>query len=153
GRALPSLTAANPAFPSVVPGLDFAGYEAPFTWNTISPRAGFTYALDGSRKTVARASYSRFAGQLESGTVGYMNPSSNAGVAVYRWNDSNGDHLASADEVLLNQFVAAANGFNPANPTAVTSSNRIDPDLRAPVTQSMVAGVDRELAANLSVGA
>jgi len=153
GRALPSQTAANPVFPSVVPGLDFAGYEAPFTWNNVSPRAGATYALDEARKTVLRASYARFAGQLDSGTIGYMNPSSNAGVAVYRWNDLNGDHLASADEVLLNQFVAAANGFNPANPTAVTSANRIDPNLQAPVTQSIVAGLDRELAPNFAVGA
>jgi carboxypeptidase family protein/TonB-dependent receptor-like protein len=153
GRALPSRTAANPAFPNVVPGLDFAGYDAPFTWNTISPRAGFTYALDEARKTVVRGSYARFAGQLDSGSVGYMNPSSTAGVAVYRWSDLNGDHLASADEVLLNQFVAAANGFNPANPTAVTSANRIDPDLKAPVTQSVVGGIDRELMPNFAVGA
>jgi hypothetical protein len=153
GRALASQTAANPAFPTVVPGLDFAGYEAPFTWNTISPRAGFTYALDANRRTIARASYSRFAGQLESGTVGLMNPSSTAGVAVYRWNDVNGDHLASADEVLLNQFVAASGGFNPANPTAVTSSNKINPDLQAPQTQSIVAGVDREVMGHLLVGA
>src|SRR5438093_10110123 len=124
GRALPSATAANPVFPNVVPGLDFAGYDAPFTWNDVSPRAGLTYALDEARKTIARASYSRFAGQLDSASVGYMNPSSSAGVGVDRWSDLNGDHLASADEVLLNQFVAAANGFNPANPTAVTAANR-----------------------------
>jgi hypothetical protein len=153
GRALPSATAANPAFPSVVPGLEFAGYDAPFTWNSVSPRVGVTYALDDARKTVVRSSYARFAGQLDSASVGYMNPSSSAGVAVYRWNDVNGDHLASADEVLLNQFVAAANGFNPANPTAVTSANRIDPDLRAPVTQSVVVGIDRELMPNFAVQA
>ena len=151
GEALPSATAANPAFPAVVPGLNFSGYAAPFSWNNVSPRAGFTYALDEARKTVARASYSRFAGQLDSASVGYMNPSSSAGVAVYRWLDVNSDHLAQADEVQLNQFVAAANGFNPANPTAVTSANRINPDLRAPVTQSAVAGLDRELRANLAV--
>ena len=85
GRALPSATAANPAFPTLVPGLNFAGYDAPFTWNNVSPRAGLTYALDESHKTVARASYARFAGQLDSASVGYMNPSSSAGVAVYRW--------------------------------------------------------------------
>src|SRR5205814_10024642 len=100
------------------------------TWNNVSPRAGFTYALNEARTTVVRSSYARFAGQLDSASVGYMNPSSSAGVAVYRWNDLNGDHLASTDEVLLDQFVAAANGFNPANPTAVTSSNRIDPNLK-----------------------
>ena len=151
GRALPSVTAANPALPSLVPGLNFAGYEAPFTWNNVSPRAGLTYALDEARKTVARASYARFAGQLDSASVGYMNPSSSAGVAVYRWADANGDHLASADEVLTSQFLGTANGFNAANPTAVTSANRIAADLEAPVTQSVVAGLDRELRANLAV--
>lgn len=151
GQALASVTAANPAFPNLVPGLNFAGYDAPFTWKNFSPRAGLTYALDETRKTVARASYSRFAGQLDSASVGYMNPSSSAGTAVYRWADANGDHLAQADEVLTSQFVAAANGFNPANPTAVTSANQINPDLRAPVTQSFVAGLERELKANLSV--
>src|SRR5207245_3550785 len=44
GRALPSVTAGNPEFPTVVPGLDFAGYDAPFTWKNVSPRAGLTYA-------------------------------------------------------------------------------------------------------------
>ena len=135
-----------------MPGLNFAGYDAPFTWKNFSPRAGLTYALDESRKTVARASYSRFSGQLDSASVGYMNPSSSAGVAVYRWLDNNSDHFAQADEVQLNQFLGAANGFNPANPTAVTSANRINPDLKAPVTQSFVAGVDREIKSNFAVG-
>jgi hypothetical protein len=153
GKALPSVTAANPALPAIVPGLDFAGYDAPFTWKNFSPRAGLTYALGESRKTVARASYSRFAGQLESGTVGYMNPSSNAGVAVYQWLDLNDDHLASADEVQLDKFVATANGFNRANPTAVTSANRISEDLTAPVTQNLVAGVEHELMAHFAVQA
>jgi hypothetical protein len=151
GRALPSATAANPAFPTLVPGLVFAGYEAPFIWNNVSPRAGLTYALGESRKTVLRGSYARFAGQLDSASVGYMNPTSSAGVAVYRWLDLNSDHLPSADEVQTSQFLGTANGFNAANPTAVTSANRIDADLKAPVTQSVVAGLDRELRANLAV--
>ena len=58
-----------------------------------------------------------------------------------------------ADEVLANQFVGAANGFNPASPTAVTSANRIEPELKAPVTQTVVAGLDRELRPNFAVTA
>jgi hypothetical protein len=151
GAALPSVTQANPAFPTLVPGLTFAGYDAPFTWTTLSPRAGLAYALDESRRTIARVSYSRFAGQLDTGTIGYANPSSTAGVAIYPWVDANGDHLAQAGEVNTGQLIASANGFNPANPTAVTSSNVIDPTLKAPTTQSFVAGIDRELLANLAV--
>jgi hypothetical protein len=152
GAALPGTTAANPAFPNLLPGIVFAGYDAPFRWNNVSPRAGVTYSLDEARKSLVRASYARFAGQLDSASVGYTNPTSSAGAAVYGWQDLNGDHLASANEVLTNQFVATANGFNRANPTAVVSANQIDPNLKAPVTQTVVAGVERELRANLAVG-
>jgi TonB-dependent Receptor Plug Domain len=151
GQALPSQTLANAAFPNTVPGLSFAGYDTPFTWKNVSPRAGLTYALDESRKTVARASFSRYAGQLETGTVGVTNPSSTAGSATYRWTDLNGDHFAQANEVNLNQFITAAGGFNPAAPTAVTSANVLDPNLKAPKTTSVVVGIDRELRPNLAL--
>jgi hypothetical protein len=151
GSALPSTTASNPAFPSVVPGVNFLGYGSPFTWNTVSPRAGITYALDDARKTVARASYSRYAGQLNTGSVGFANTSTTAGFATYRWVDLNGDHLAQPNEVLLDQFLTAGGGFSPSNPTAAISANVIDPNLKPPITQSVVAGVDRELMPNLAV--
>ena len=151
GAALPSTTAPNPAFPAIVPGLIFAGYASPFTWNTFSPRVGLTYALDAARQTQLRASFSRYASQVATGTIGYANPASNAGVAVYGWNDLNGNHLAEPNEVNFNQFVTASNGFNPKNPTAVTSSNQIDPNLKAPMTSSFVLGIDHELRANLAV--
>ncbi len=151
GRALPSTTEANPAFSDLVPGLSFTGYDAPFTWNNISPRAGVTYALDEARKSVARASYSRYAGQLSTGVVGFTNPSSVAGSATYRWVDLNGDHLAQANEVLTDQFLSAAGGFNPANPTGIVSANQVDPNLKAPITQSIVLGFDRQLIPNLAV--
>src|SRR5258708_6512211 len=56
GQALASVTQANAAFADLVPGLSFGGYDAPFTWKNVSPRAGVSYALDESRQTVARAS-------------------------------------------------------------------------------------------------
>ncbi len=151
GEALKSDTLANPAFPNVVPGLSFSGYTSPFTWNNLSPRAGLTYALDASRKTIARASFSLYSGQLETGTIGATNPSSTAGSATYRWVDTNGDHFAQASEVNLNQFITAAGGFNPAAPAAVTSANVIDPNLNAPRTKSLVVGVEREMMPNLAL--
>jgi hypothetical protein len=151
GQALASVTQANVAFGDLVPGLSFDGYDAPFTWKNISPRAGVSYALDQSRKTVARASYSRYAGQLSTGVVGFTNPSSVAGSSTYRWNDLNGDHLAQATEVLTDQFLSAAGGFNPGNPTAITSANQVDPNLAAPITNSIVAGFDKELMPNLAL--
>jgi hypothetical protein len=152
GSALASQTTSNIAFPNLVPGIDFAGYRAPFTWNTVSPRIGFTYALDDARKTVLRTSFNRYAGQLETGIVGFMNPSANSGYVDYPWVDANGDHFAQPDEVLVNEApISFGGGFDPANPTSVESADQIDPNLKPSITTSFVAGIDRELIPNLAV--
>ena len=152
GAALASSTPANPAFPAMLPGETFAGYSSPFTWNNFSPRVGATYALDESRRTQLRASFSRYAGQLATGTVGYANPASTAGFVVYGWNDLNGDHFVDTNEVNFNTFVTQGGGFSRTNPNAATTSaNVIDPNLSAPVTTSVVFGVDRELRPNLAL--
>ncbi len=152
GRALPSQTAANPTFPSLVPGIDFAGYDLPFAWNNMSPRAGFTYAIDETRRTLGRVSVSRFAGTMwTSSLVGWANPSSGVGFVDYRWSDINGDNLATADEVLTDQRIGAGGGFNLTNVTAVTSSMRLADEVKAPVTTNIVAGVDREVMPNLAL--
>lgn len=90
-------------------------------------------------------------GQLQSGFVGYMNPTGALGYALYGWNDLNGDHLAQTNEVDLNDFISAGSGFNPNSPTAAVSPNRIDPDFKAPVTKAFIIGVDRELRPNLAL--
>jgi hypothetical protein len=151
GAALASSTESNKAFPDLVPGISFAGYDAPFTFNNLSPRAGITWALDSNRRTVLRASYSRYAGQLDTGTIGYMNPSSTAGFVDYGWKDFNNDQFVQPNEVDFTEFITNGGGFNPAAPTSVRSANVIDPDLEAPVTQSIVAGVEREVMPNLAV--
>ncbi len=153
GSALPSQARANAAFPALVPGVEFAGYDAPFTWSDFSPRAGMTWTLDADRKTIARASYTRAPGQLQTSLVGYSNPTGNAGFVEYRWEDRNGDHLATADEVRTDlPRTSFGNGFDPDNPTSVTSVDRVDPNLKAPHTTTVVAGLERELRANLSAG-
>ena len=153
GGALASTTAGNQAFPDALPGAVFAGYSSPFTWNNFSPRVGVTYALDEARHMQVRASFSRYAGQLATGTVGYANPAATAGFAVYGWNDLDGDHLVENNEVNFNTFVTSGGGFNRGNPTAVVSTNVIDPNLKAPTTNSFVLGFDRELRPNLAVEA
>lgn len=150
GAALPSTAAANTAFPALLPGMDFPGYDSPSTWNNWSPRVGASYKLD--ERTVLRSSVSRYAGRLTPGIVGYSNPSTSNGFIDYRWNDINGDHFAQPSEVLLDQgAIAFGNGFNPANPTAAISPNRIDPNLKASTVTNVVAGVERELLRNLGL--
>ncbi len=154
GAALPSKTTSNDAFPSVVPGIDFAGYDAPFHWNNVTPRIGMTYALDNARKTILRASFSRNAGQMSAigNNIGFANPSSSAGFVEYPWTDLNGDHFVQVNEITFTPLpLASGGGFNTANPTAVTSANKIDPDFAAPIGNGVVIGVDRELIPNLAL--
>jgi hypothetical protein len=154
GKALASDTQSNAAFPNLVPGISFPGYEAPYTWNDITPRIGMTYALDENRKTILRASYSRNAAQLSAidTYIGFANPSSAAGWVEYPWVDLNGDHLAQTNEVQVNQpLLASGNGFNTANPTGVSSANIIDPDFKAAKSNGLIVGVDREVIPNLAL--
>ena len=153
GYADASTSQANPTFPTLIPGIVFAGYRTPFTWNNFSPRVGVLYALDDSGKTTARVTYSQFASQLSATPVGYTNPAASAGGAVYPWTDLNGDGIVQANEVNTATLLQAGGGFNPANPTAITSSNQVDPNLKAPTTRSVVAGIDREVMPNLAVTA
>ena len=67
-------------------------------WNNLSPRLGMSYALDESRRTILRASYSRYYQQLAFGDVARENPTS-AGYIAYGWNDANGDRFVQPGEI------------------------------------------------------
>ena len=150
GSALPSSTQSNPDFPALVPGIEFSGYDLPFSWNTLHPRIGATWAIEP--RTIVRANFSRYAGQLDETIVGFANPTATAGYVDYPWVDLNNDMFAQRNEVLLDRgFIAPGNGFNPDDPTSVASADSFGPDLSASVTTGVVIGVERELMANLAV--
>ena len=66
---------ANPIFPDILPAVTYAGGDAGLrAGTTITPRLGLTYALGAERKTLLRASYSRFADQLGTGGTVRLNP-------------------------------------------------------------------------------
>ena len=132
GYALGSSTQANAVFPSLVPGIDFTGYDAPFHWNNLTPRVGVTFALDEERKTILRASFSRNAGQLSHqrrhrtrqpqlergmGRVSVDRPQQRSSGS-----DERGEHGR--------RILASGNGFNTANPTSVSLRQPDRPGLR-----------------------
>ena len=152
GAALASDARANAGLPDALPGISFPGYDTPFTWNTLLPRVGITYALDDQSKTLIRANFSMYASQLDATTVGWSNPSGAVGFVEYPWSDANGDNFVQPNEVNTSvPPLAFAGGFNPANPTSVASSDIIDPDLKAPITKGLVVGVDREIMPNFGI--
>lgn len=155
GETSASTAPANPAFPALLPALSYKGGGTGIDWKDISPRVSASMALGENRKTVARASYARYAGQLNPIEATWDSPIPYGyAYLAYKWVDRNGDHIAQRDEVLANPagFVYAHN-VDPANPTSLSSINKIDPDYHANKDTEFIVGLDRELAPNLSVSA
>ena len=148
GKNEPSTAAANPALPDILGALDFDGSGVGATWNDLSPRASLSYALDEGRKTVLRASFARYAGQLSSTDPSFDNPNTGYGYLAYLWTDTNNDGLATASELDLASGVQYSGPGDPRNPV---SSNTIDPKYKANHDNEWIVGLDRELAANLAV--
>jgi hypothetical protein len=138
---------AHPIVPDVLPGVSAPAIKNAVVWNTVSPRAGMTFALGADRKTVARASYSAFASQLLAPTAGNISSASFA-YAYYLAVDENRNFNIEPEE--LGPFLFAKN-ILPDNPTKAV--NQIDPDFSAPRTHEVVFGMDRELFPNFGVSA
>lgn len=152
-RNLPSEAPANATFPDLVPALVYGGAENAIEWTDLSPRAGFSYALDEERKTVLRASYARYASQLSFGDVAANgeNPSQ-FGYLAFGWDDKNGDKFVQPDEVLLDDFHYNVN-IDPDDPGAAADTiHKIDRDYHAKHDHEVVLGIDREVAPSFAVG-
>lgn len=146
GRNLGSEAFENAVFPELLPGLtseDDAGW--PIEHENLQPRISATYALGQERKTLLRASYSRFANQLGSFVYQLNSFPINSGVYYY-WVDQNGDRTVQRDEVDLSAFY----GFYNVDPSVIPP-NALDPNLETQTTDEIVLGVDRQLSSDIAV--
>jgi hypothetical protein len=152
GQSNPSSVSANPAFPNLLPAVSYDGSTdaEKIAWDDFSPRVGFTYALDSAHKSVIRASYARYAGALGGNPDAFFANPVAAVFLDYGWNDLNHDGKVTPNEVNLGQFNFAA-GVNPANPSALASTNKIDPNYHANHDNEFIVGFERELAPDFGV--
>jgi hypothetical protein len=151
GRNLSSAVGANPIFSDLLPAIDYPGAGREITWNNWSPRLGVSFALDKSRKTIARVTFGRYFNELNLSQVHYDNPFVGVSELDYRWSDLNGDKVVQRNEVDFSRLVSSSN-VDPANPTAIVPPNRIDSNLSAPQLKQVVVGIDREIAQGFGVG-
>jgi hypothetical protein len=149
GKNLASSAKANPVFPDLLPAVSYGGQSAGFTWKTLTPRLGLTYALGAERKTLLRASYSRFADQLATGFAGWLNP---LGGAAYRYflTSNNGGPTLEPGE--LGPEIAPPSGN--VNPFTLQplQSNAVAGNLNAPITDELLLGVEHSLLPEFVVG-
>lgn len=123
------------------PEQNFAEMRDVVNFNNIAPRIGIVYDVKGDRKTVLRGTFGRFYNQVYVGEFGAANPFA-LGSKVYRWTDRNRDLVWQPGEegALISDSTVPALG-------------RIDPDVKQSYDQSWTAGIERELMADLAVGA
>ncbi|HTK28219.1 MAG TPA: carboxypeptidase regulatory-like domain-containing protein [Vicinamibacterales bacterium] len=136
-------------FESLLPTLTAQGIGNAYDFNTVTPRAGITYALDDARKTVARASYAMFASQLPANAASFVSPIQYS-YALYNAVDTNGNKVADPSEITS---LAGTLGINTQDPSSISSANKITDNLKSPRTQEAMFGIDRELMANFGISA
>jgi hypothetical protein len=131
-----------------------------------SPRVSLTYDLQGNGKTVVKASGSYYyqtkitlANALSSlGNVTLTwgsNPSSglcstSAGASC--WNDANMDGFVQANE-LIGTPSASTSTFDLTTGLRTAVGSNVDPDTKIGRTREVTLGIQRELIANMAVGA
>jgi len=148
GKNEASRIAANPAFPDFLPAKQFNGNDPGFQWETLSPRLGATYALGDRRKTLVRASYSRFAGQLQSNDILQVNPLGFTTLQAW-YDDANGNNFFDPGE---DYSLASASGFDPNDPGSLTSPNEVDPSYSPELTDEVLLGVEHAFRPEFVVG-
>ncbi|HET9765803.1 MAG TPA: VWA domain-containing protein, partial [Thermoanaerobaculia bacterium] len=152
---------ANPVFPDLLPAAAFGGGDAGFEWASLVPRLGLTYAVGPERRTLLRASWSRFADQLGIATASHLDPLAEPGyvhllldgAAVTGGVVGRGDVVdRNGDGVLdLADAVAFGGAYDPAG-RGLLHSDSVDPDLRAPTTDELLTSVEHAVLADLVVG-
>jgi hypothetical protein len=155
-QALAANIPGNTLLPGLLPAVSFNGVDPGIKFNNFSPRIGMTYDLTGNGRTLVRVNYARYYGQVGNGGVaGQVNPLSSVTVR-YPWVDLNGDEMVQANEVMpangnFANFQSISGNWNPNNPTAVTTANTIDPNLKNDTTDEFIVGGTREIGRGVAV--
>lgn len=160
GENLARTVRASPIFPDILPAVTYNGGDAGFTWTSITPRLGVTYALGAERKTLLRASYSRFADQLGNGGTFQVNPLTVNSYAYFYTQNINGPGNLGRNNVVdlngdgkidINDVVNFSGNVNP-NTLGLLQSNGVDPNLDPQKTDEVLLSVEHALLPEFVVG-
>jgi hypothetical protein len=154
-QAQASSVEANPLLPDWLPAVNFAGADPGVVFNDFSPRLGLTYDIQGNGRTIARANYARYYGQVGTGGVSTSINPLNAANVRFAWNDANGDKVIQANEVVTgsSNVLSSGGNYDPNNPSFNGTANTISPDLKNDTTDEFIVGADKEIGRGFAVGA
>lgn len=144
---------ANPAFPDILPAVNFAGDSRALVWKGVSPRLGVTWSPGQDNKTLLRASYSRYMNQLGSSDVGPSNPFYRVQILYYYWSDLNKDNHVQRNEIDFDSGIADWSNIDPNHPGSGFSTGRVDYNMKPPRTDEFTIGAQREIMPAFAVSA
>jgi hypothetical protein len=142
---------ANPLAPDILAPVTVPADTRELNWNSVSPRLGFTYTLNGTRKTLIRGSYNRYVDQLGGNVVSAGNPYNYAAGIYYYWNDANHDKTVQRGEI--GGYYGTYGNIDPDHLNDVPHNARLDYGMTPPKTDEFIGGVEMQLMDDVSVGA
>jgi len=159
GENLSRTFQASKVLPGVLPTVSYNGGDIGFDWADITPRLGLTYAIGADRKTLLRASYSRFADQLGTGTGSILNTSGAPSYAYFYTHNAGtpnvgvGDIIDNDGNGIIDGRDAAffSGNINPHN-GQLLQSNAVDGGLSAPLTDELLLSMEHALLPEFVIG-
>jgi hypothetical protein len=142
---------ASPILPNLLPAQSYDGGDAGFEWSDITPRLGLTYALGAERKTLLRASYSRFADQLGTALSAQINPLGVPGYAYFLTTQSTAQGSGPINPALFIAPLGVSANVDPRD-GGLLNSSAVSRNLSAPLTDELLLGVEHALLPEFVVG-
>ncbi len=137
-----------------LPALKFAGADAGVAFKNWSPRIGVTYDLIGNGRNVVKFNYSRYVSQLGTGSLSSTYNTVASTLVRYPWVDLNGDRFIQANEIVLTAVpLSYTGGYNYNNPTATSTSGKVDPNLTQDYTNEILLSFDKQIGNEFAVSA
>jgi hypothetical protein len=129
--------------PGINPGIEF---------KVLMPRIGVTYAMGGDRRTLLRASLSRFSEQFLTGNYTRLASTSVNSRLECEYTDGNNNFIVDPGEAASVRNCTPFS-YNPANPGAFTTPAITDPNLDPALTDELLLGIEHALRPEFVVSA
>lgn len=152
-QANDQVSPANTAVPDYLPAITYPGEGIPaYEWSSIVPRIGVTYAAGQTHKTLLRAAYNRYVGQLAGTSSGYSDIVPGYRYITFYVIDADRNDVITAEEVVVDNGVYGFFGLDINDPSSTLQPARIDPDAKQPSTNEWMLGVEREVLRDFVIG-
>jgi len=132
-------------------------------WEVISPRLSISYDIFGNGKDVIKLAVARYGSQSGNGLAAFVNPGGWAEIDLL-WIDANNDGRIQESELWGYDWATGSlkdrndptgwlwySGFDPANPGALISPNKYDPDYNSPLLDELMISYQKEIMTDFAV--